>query len=122
MFFLGTSGILIMWNREFIARPSEVVIAKEGLVLSFRYGRKQRKVSWDEVLGAKGFVEENGGVFRRLDGEGALALVDRLYYVNYPISRSINETYFKNRGLRLLEWKKGEDFKDFKKRATIKKS
>jgi hypothetical protein len=45
MVALGTAGILVVWHREFIKRPKEVIVSSEGLVLRFRYGMREKTVS-----------------------------------------------------------------------------
>ncbi len=114
--FLGTLSILIIWNREFIARPREIEVIDQGIILYLRYGRKSRLIHWDEIICSTGF-DFDSSFFFKPSGLGIIALWDKFYYVNRPISKAVADKYYAKTGRKLLEWKKGEDFKSFKRRA-----
>jgi hypothetical protein len=114
---IGILGIVTVWHREFINRPKEVELSERGLILSFRYGLKRRVVQWNEIIGSYGFSEEGGGALSRTNGVGILALADKAYATDHHISRAIYEAYYEYTGKHLSEWKKGEDYKSFKKRV-----
>ena len=117
-FLIGILGIITVWHREFIARPREIEINDQGLVLSFRYSLKNRIVQWDEIIGSYGFSEE-GGILSRPSGVGVLDLVDKEYGIDFVISRAISGAYLKKIGQNLPERRKGEDYKAFRKRVLI---
>lgn len=119
MVALGTAGILVVWHREFIKRPKEVIVSSEGLVLRFRYGMRKKTVSWTEILGIGGFNEKESSFFHHKDGMGKLALSEDWHLVTNTIAIGIQAAYESANGAHPLEWRvhKDEKYSGFRRRA-----
>ena len=98
----GSGAIIVMfviWNRQYYRRPKTAQLLKDGIQFTYRYGRKDRFLSWSSVYWLRappGDPDKIGGDWSQ---DGYMRALDgTVFILHWPIAIAAKEAYRESTG------------------------
>jgi hypothetical protein len=86
--------LLVIWNRQYRKRPKTAQVLKDGVLFTYRYGRKDRFVLWSSIYFLRappGDPDKIGGNWSQ---DGYLRTLDgTVFILHWPIAIAAKEAY-----------------------------
>jgi hypothetical protein len=94
--FIGLSLIilLVIWNRQFRRRPKTAQVLKDGILFSYRYGKKDRFVQWQSIYWLRAPPSNLDKIGGNWSQDGYMGALDGTWFIlHWPIAIAVKEAY-----------------------------